>query len=421
MVATLIGALALAAALLLPSAGAEAEEGEFANPGSIEGTVTKTGGAKVKDVEVCAFDVAEDEEFTECAATKSTGTYEIDGLDEGPYRVEFKSGESGLSLETQFWKGAATAAKAVDVRVEEGKTDTGIDAEMKVTPGTALGGTEFGDPCEFTHIVPGAAAFEFEREGSPLHAAAPVAGVLTRWIVKTPAEYPAGLNAVDVRVVDPVGSGIAAITGKSTIESLQPGKNSFETRLPIALGDHLALGSNSSLAPACGDPNIEYPLSGAYFEEPVANPGSKQPYVWSEFGVPVVGVIEPDEDGDGYGDESQDDCPQSAAFHAACPAIALAPGYWVGAKKIEVKVRSSASTPVAITGASPGPGILSATKKVKRGETSSIQVPIPAALAKRVRRLPSTQALHIRLRAHATKVDGVPSTDHLWIRLPGRG
>ena len=266
-VAAIVGALLLAAV-------AEAES-EFANPGSIEGVVTKAGGARLEGVEVCAFDVAEDEEFTECAASKSNGAYEINGLDEGPYRVEFKSGESGVNLATQYWKGAATAAKATILRVEESHTITGINAEMKVATVTT--------------------------------------------------------------------------------------------------------------------------------------------------GVLVAGVLQPDVDGDGFGDETQDGCPQSAAFHGACPTVSFAPGYSVGANSIQVKVRASATTPVAVTGASPGPGILKATEKAARGAPTTVRVPIPHPLAARLGDLPPSKSVRLRLRAHATAVDGLPSTAHLTVRLPGRG
>ena len=246
---------AMVAFLALPVAARA--ENEFANPGVIEGVVTKAGGGPLKGVEVCTFDVAEDEEFTECAYTKSNGAYEILGLDEGPYRVTFMSGESGLNLATQYWKGAAAPGKATIVRVEEGKADTGIDAAMTVAGGAAESG-------------------------------------------------------------------------------------------------------------------------------------------------------------------AQDGCPQSAEFQGACPTISFAPTYSVGPHTIHVTVRSSATTPVAVTGASPGPGILHGAKRLRRGTPTSIAVPISDSILARLRRLDPGRAIRLRLRAHATDVAGAPSSDHLIVRLPGR-
>ena len=270
LVAALVGVLMLSLA-----AAAEAES-ESANPGRIEGVVTKSGGARLEGAEACAFDVAEDEEFTECAETKSDGSYEIDGLDEGPYRVEFKSGSSGLNLATQWWKNASSTGAATIVRVEEGDANTGIDATMKVVPVTT--------------------------------------------------------------------------------------------------------------------------------------------------GVEVGGVLQPDVDGDGFGDATHDGCPQSPAFHTACPNVAFAPAYSVGPTSIKVKVRTSAKTPVAVAGRLPGGG---GTPKVVQsapaGKTATFSLPIPDGLEARLARLDSGRSLTLRLRAHAVQVDGAPSADHLSIRLPGRG
>jgi Carboxypeptidase regulatory-like domain len=268
-VAAIFGALVIAAA-------AEAES-EFANPGSIEGTVTKTGGTPLQGAEICAFDVAEDEEFTECALSKRNGSYEIDGLDEGPYRVEFKSGSSKLNLATQFWKGASAASKATIVRVEEGKTDTGIDATMEIVPVTS--------------------------------------------------------------------------------------------------------------------------------------------------GVEVAGVLEPDIDGDSHGDLTQDRCPQSAAFHTACPNVTFASTYTVGPASIMVRVRASAKTPVAVSSRLPGSGgAPKVIQSVPAGKFATFSLPIPDGLAaRRLSRLVPSRSLTLRLRAHAVQVRGAPSTDHLTLRIPGRG
>lgn len=269
-------AVAVVGALMLSLATVAAAESEFANPGRIEGAVKKEGGGALKGAEACAFDVAEDEEFTECAETKSDGSYEILGLDEGPYRVEFKSGSSGLNLATQWWKNAASTGAATIVHVVESEANTGIDATLKVVP------------------------------------------------VKT--------------------------------------------------------------------------------------------------GVQVGGVLQPDIDGDGYGDATQDACPQSAAFHTACPTVDFAPAYSVGPASIKVKVRTSAKTPVGVAGRLPGGG---GTPKVVQsapaGKVATFSLPIPDGLEARLARLDSSRSLTLRLRAHAVQVDGAPSTDHLLVRLPGRG
>jgi hypothetical protein len=267
-VAAIVGALVLAAA-------AEAES-EFANPGSIEGTVTKAGGTPLKGVEICAFDVAEDEEFTECVLSKSNGSYEIDGLDEGPYRVEFKNGSSKLNLATQFWKGATSASKATIVRVEEAKTNTGIDAQMQVAPVTT--------------------------------------------------------------------------------------------------------------------------------------------------GVLIGGVLEPDVDGDGFGDTTQDRCPQSAAFHTACPKISFVAGYTVDGPRIKMSLKSSAPATVLVTLAVPTPGassLLATKRAVDPDSPTTVTLTLPGPFMAYLRKLPANRWVPLTVRADATAVEGAPSRDELTVRLRG--
>jgi hypothetical protein len=92
-------------------------------------------------------------------------------------------------------------------------------------------------------------------------------------------------------------------------------------------------------------------VKGGHLESPIRE-SEEMGYGLNEVAVPVAGLIEPDEDGDGLGADTQDGCPQSAAFHAACPTVSFAPGSSVGAKTIKVTVRSRAATPIAVAGAS---------------------------------------------------------------------
>jgi hypothetical protein len=417
-VAAIVGALVLAAA-------ADAEN-EFANPGSIEGTVTKAGGTALQGVEVCAFDVAEDEEFTECGLSKSNGAYEIDGLDEGPYRVTFKAGESGLDYLTQYWKGATSVGKATIVRAEEGQTTTGVDAEMKLPPGATSDGTgvEIGDTCEYNSFDEEEGwNFEISREGAGLPTASPISGVLTKWMVNASGSAYLPGHTMELRVVVHFENGKVGVGTQETRNLEHPGVNEFETSyFPIDKGDNLALTTNDqSTGPACSKRAAGHKVKSGHLEDPVRE-SQEVGYGLGEVAVPVAGLVEPDEDGDKLGDDTQDGCPQSAAFHTACPTVTFAPGYAVGPKAIEVKVKASSKTPVGVTGASPGPGILKAAEKISRaGAPTAVSVPISRSILARLDRLSSSKSLRLRLRAHATKVDGLPSTDRLWVRLPGRG
>jgi len=85
-------------------------------------------------------------------------------------------------------------------------------------------------------------------------------------------------------------------------------------------------------------------------------------------------------------------------------------------------VRTSAKTPVAVAGRlAGGGGTPKVVQSAPAGKVATFSLPIPDGLEARLARLDSSRSLTVRLRAHAVQVDGAPSTDHLLIRLPGRG
>jgi hypothetical protein len=124
-----LSALLFVLAFLALPVGAEA-----AGPGGISGTVTFEGGAAGKAVAVCAL---AEEVKVRCATAGTDGDYEITGLAEGEYVVEFlTSGEADYVWEyynhTRIYEAAtpvAVTAEAVqggiDAVLEEGATISG--------------------------------------------------------------------------------------------------------------------------------------------------------------------------------------------------------------------------------------------------------------------------------------------------------
>lgn len=97
---------------------------------------------------------------------------------------------------------------------------------------------------------------------------------------------------------------------------------SFPTRLPILAGDLIAVGWISMMAPELSVTTVPS-SSGASSNGALKphEPGTQQIYVNFVGGAPaVLATVEPDVDGDGYGDETQDSCPISAARQSPCPA-----------------------------------------------------------------------------------------------------
>jgi hypothetical protein len=121
--------------------------------------------------------------------------------------------------------------------------------------------------------------------------------------------------------------------------------NSFSIRLPIKKGDQLGLGYTAS-AMACAEGGVagDVTAAAAPFDPDTSStftptgtlaPGNLRPN--------ISAVLEPDADGDGYGDISQDGCPASAKVQATCPdtTITKRPKRFRANPKVKVKFTSS--------------------------------------------------------------------------------
>ncbi|MGH9170034.1 MAG: hypothetical protein ACRD0Z_04070 [Acidimicrobiales bacterium] len=92
---------------------------------AITGTVTDNKGVPLTDICVTAtqaFSANPIETYT------FAGSYEISGLAQGTYEVEFTG--CGVGYHNQWWKDASTQAKATQIVVAKASTVTGIDATL---------------------------------------------------------------------------------------------------------------------------------------------------------------------------------------------------------------------------------------------------------------------------------------------------
>jgi hypothetical protein len=148
-----------------------------------------------------------------------------------------------------------------------------------------------------------------------LGANSPVAGVITRWRVRSNTFG----QTVTLRVMrvddqfDGTATGIA--TGAPQVLSLP--LNTFTSRLPIKVGEKLGVN-------ATGDPGIIQDVPAAAnvvrFLTPIADGDTEDPgaVVKQNGALAINADVEPDSDGDGFGDESQDGCPTDATKQGAC-------------------------------------------------------------------------------------------------------
>lgn len=93
---------------------------------TLSGTVKAVGGGPLSGVEV--FAASTDTGGYGSATTAEDGTYTIEGLPAGHYKVEFFA--NGQYYETQWYDGAGTEESAAVIALTSGEERTGVDAEL---------------------------------------------------------------------------------------------------------------------------------------------------------------------------------------------------------------------------------------------------------------------------------------------------
>jgi len=278
--------------------------------------------------------------------------------------------------------------------------------------------TEVGGTCTANQLTSGRTLVQLGAGGAQL--TVPSAGVLTRWQV---AGVP-GFGTIPqwLKVLRPVGS---AFTVVDEDVGLIDGLTSHPTRIPVQAGDRVGLGADGGVffcagaggaSSAAVDGNVTKG-STAVFEN-----------VPSELGVPVSATLEPDADNDGWGDESQDQCPRSAELQVACPAL--------GIDAYAVQTRGFAKVFAAPYG--PGKASIAFAARVKvpasdsptgksldvtwKGTRSGIQGQFTTAKLKFSRRLIEALkrpgvTLPLKIQVTATNVAGLKSTRKLTLKV----
>jgi hypothetical protein len=255
-------------------------------------------------------------------------------------------------------------------------------------------------------------------------------GVITRWRT----ELKAGTGPVQQQLVvfQLAGEMLMRKIGESGVESLVDGRNEFATRIPVP--PYSRIGLHGPVETLFCDKE-EGHVAGV-FDEPFAL-GEAQPYEdLGGSGVPAIATVESDADGDGYGDQSQDQCFGLPAFHEGCPPIALAAGKArVGKRAISLPVSVESPTPFAVAArvvlngeARLGKGgktvFLSSggVQNLVPGAPLLIDLPLPKPLRQRLDRLGRKAGLKAKLTISVDNADafGRPPPLQVTVKLPGR-
>ena len=251
---------------------------------------------------------------------------------------------------------------------------------------------------------------------NPLPIASPSNGVITKATLALPPVGPASIVLKTMRATANLNE--YTVVGESAGFTVQTGTVSYPIRVPVKTGDLMGMSGAGVLMCATGD-------ASDVVATVVGNSavGSTMTYTpVPNRALSMVATVEPDADNDGYGDTSQDLCPQSASFQTACPVVKLDSLAAAVGGKISVYVTVSTSTKVAVTGVAKVNG-----KKLKltglpgrrARHPGQVQGQAPQGPDGGPGQAPAEQEDHGHPHRLATDVAGRISTDTSKIKLPG--
>lgn len=232
-----------------------------------------------------------------------------------------------------------------------------------------------------------------------------------------------GPIAQQLGVFRPAGGGQYTKVAESAVEVFPEGFTQYPARVPVQAGDLLGLYGPVATLYCDGGPS-------ALFEGGIAIGETKSFVTEGAVKPPVSAVIEPDLDGDGYGDQSQDRCEISPFIHDSCPIMALDVGE-VAVKRraiaIELSVNSTATVKAtgevrwSARGRKVRVGLrLPNERTVEPGTLVTLRVPLPRPVRNRLDRLAPSRALRARIDITGRNLVPYTGTRELKVKLPGR-
>lgn|GEM_PF-3369259 len=296
---------------------------------------------------------------------------------------------------------------------------------------------EVGEPCVADGTRPNSTLLVFNTTPGtsikPVVAEEP-AQVITSWKVQVgPGIAPLPQRLEVYRVLDEEQD--YRKEAESATVTVREGLNVFPTRIPVSSWTgYLALyGPSGTLV--CGSA----PQLAGSFEGAAGVGETRRVKSIIGIGVPVLATVEDDRDKDGYGDDTQDRCPQSAARQEECPPVAVSARATAKEKSIVVEVGVSSEATVDVFGQvgwgfKPSPklktagakptrlivGLSGPKKTVLPGKKVPFKVPLRKPVLRRLGKLTPQQSLVAKLTVATTDLAGRERHRRLNVTLRGR-
>lgn len=294
--------------------------------------------------------------------------------------------------------------------------------------GSASAATEAGNNCVGNKTAAATVIALTNGPSSPLPTTIPSNGVVTRWRVSVIPVPPDVIATETLKILRPTGVPKQfQVVGESAPVSLVSGTSIHATRIPVQAGDYIGGSVNSSgttggLFCETGDPGDR---AGFIPENPGIGATGTVALEEGGFQLPIVVSIEPDADNDGFGDETQDACPQSATTQGACPAVVLSTTKLVRKGSVTVVVTSSTAAPVTVK------GVVKLGKGKKANLNGGTQTLAPGVLGRftlkftkkvkaKLKELPPKRSVRLNVTVSGASVAGAITTKALKIKLKGQ-
>jgi hypothetical protein len=211
-------------------------------------------------------------------------------------------------------------------------------AALLLVPGLAQGATTFGsrlnhDPANSGECEPlGTCTIvsfihPTDPNGDPYAGGAPVDGVITKFRIRayiTTEPQQVTFRLADITRPDPNNDETALATAAGTgptvtlqvnEEALEAPIQEFAGRLPVKQGQHLAIDAGKYVQATINDSGDKFSY---VFAPPLVEGSGARGSLEATGELLVQASIEPDADGDGFGDETQDQCPTQATTQGPC-------------------------------------------------------------------------------------------------------
>jgi hypothetical protein len=303
-------------------------------------------------------------------------------------------------------------------------------ALLHVTVASAGSGAA-GNPCVGDDTEAGATMIGLNNQGSEpfMQPNVPPEGksVITSWRVQAGA----GIGPLPQQLVvsHQVGEEEDVRVAESAVETVVAGSNEFAARIPVSEYDHVGLRGPAETLICHKETNIAGRVAGDW-----ATGESRHFEALVGIGVPVVVQVEPDRDGDGYGDLSQDGCPAGSALQIPCPLLTVGARPKVKPHAVLIRVTTSNESAVQVLGQirwqekRPGGGGRlrtfglgeKAPRMIPGGSTGVFRLRLWDAITRHLDQLPPKQTLRVKVRVGVTDVFGAVIVKTLNVRLHGQ-